>query len=167
MQNIEQNTTQGLPASTSLREECSRFAADMQTLQEIYQNNSAARATVGQHIAELGQQVEEIKNALRDVQSISMQIKILSLNASIEAARAGQAGKGFAVVATEVGRLSQSTDNSVSNIEASVVSISNLLQQTTQNMAKAGELGASLGAQFATCTNGAVQLKKMIEQMKD
>ena len=41
---------------------------------------------------------------------------MLALNASIEAARAGEAGKGFAVVAQEVGRLADSTKESLKNV---------------------------------------------------
>lgn len=51
----------------------------------------------------------EIANIIKTIQDISFQTNILSLNASIEAARAGSAGKGFAVVAGEVGSLASET----------------------------------------------------------
>ena len=51
----------------------------------------------------------EIANIIKTIQDISFQTNILSLNASIEAARAGAAGKGFAVVAGEVGSLAGKT----------------------------------------------------------
>ncbi|USF30793.1 methyl-accepting chemotaxis protein [Clostridium sp. MD294] len=51
------------------------------------------------------QTTEKIKNIINEIDSISQSTNMLSLNASIEAARAGAAGKGFAVVATQIGTL--------------------------------------------------------------
>ncbi|AIQ17345.1 chemotaxis protein [Paenibacillus sp. FSL H7-0357] len=52
------------------------------------------------------------------IHSILKQTKILSLNASIEAARAGDAGKGFAVVAGEMGQLARQSEQSIQEIDA-------------------------------------------------
>ncbi len=58
---------------------------------------------------EINQTSSQIANIIKTIQDISFQTNILSLNASIEAARAGAAGKGFAVVANEVGALANKT----------------------------------------------------------
>lgn len=67
--------------------------------------------------ARLSEAVKGIDAALNLINDIAMQTNILSLNASIEAARAGAAGKGFAVVAHEVGNLAKSTSDSLSEIQ--------------------------------------------------
>jgi methyl-accepting chemotaxis protein len=60
---------------------------------------------------------EDIQQAVHFINEISNKIKVLSLNASIEAARAGAAGKGFSVVAGEIQNLSQLTSQRVGLIE--------------------------------------------------
>jgi len=83
-------------------------------------------------------------NALNDIiKEISDQTSLLSLNASIEAARAGDAGRGFAVVASEISNLASrsiSTTKDINNImkeiDGAVVNISKSIEETTQFLEK-------------------------------
>ena len=69
-------------------------------------------------MAELFKAIEEIDKMVSVVRDISSKTDLLALNASIEAARAGQAGKGFAIVAHEVARLSEKAQESIGVVEA-------------------------------------------------
>lgn len=77
-------------------------------------------------IVESSRRIAGMVNIIND---ISDKINLLSLNASIEAARAGDAGKGFAVVAEEIGKLADNTSNQVKEIH----SLSAEIQKSVQH----------------------------------
>lgn len=64
--------------------------------------------------------VKEIGNLANSIADIADQINLLSLNASIEAARAGDHGKGFAVVASEINKLAAETGDAVEQIQTTI-----------------------------------------------
>ena len=63
---------------------------------------------------DINQSSQDINGVIQLIQEVANQTKLLSLNASIEAARAGSEGKGFSVVAEEIGKLAVQTSNAVS-----------------------------------------------------
>jgi len=78
--------------------------------------NVEATANVSKTIHELAQQAEGISQITRTISDIAEQTNLLSLNASIEAARAGQHGLGFAVVAQEVRKLAEEATGSTKQV---------------------------------------------------
>lgn len=83
---------------------------------------------------ELLEAVEAINKMVGVVRDISTKTDLLALNASIEAARAGQAGKGFAIVANEVARLSEKSQESISAVETACGNLRKNIDQLTREL---------------------------------
>lgn len=109
------------------------------------------------------QKVEQVKQIAEEISSIAGQTRMLSLNAQIEAARAGSMGAGFAVVATEVGNLSVDIDRAVGEINtinaqvlSAVGTLSDVLEEmirfVSEDVAKDYDSFAELGEEYGNTT---------------
>ena len=98
--------------------------------------------SVNSSMTQLTSNINDIEVMVNVIKTVASQTSLLSLNASIEAARAGEAGRGFSVVAEEIRKLSDSTNESVSQIESMMHSINDSVVQTSQNIdAMKSEIG--------------------------
>lgn len=80
-------------------------------------------SAISKRIETVNATVDKVSNIVSVIEEISSETNLLSLNASIEAARAGDAGKGFAVVAQEIRVLSDNTNTELENIKQIISSL--------------------------------------------
>ena len=135
---------------------------------------------MSQSMSELKNSSNEIAKIIKVIDEIAFQTNILSLNAAVEAARAGDAGKGFAVVAEEVRNLAQRSaqaakDTTViieSNIDLSDSSV-NIAKAVRESVESIGEQAAKVSdllEEISVATNeqaqGVEQIHKAVSQME-
>ncbi|SFO54889.1 methyl-accepting chemotaxis protein [Pseudobutyrivibrio sp. JW11] len=101
---------------------------DMEKVSDAMSNIISSINDLQNAINDVGTASNEITEIVKLIGSIAEETNLLSLNASIEAARAGETGKGFAVVANEIGKLAQTSTNSVQQITELVYGIDNLVK---------------------------------------
>ncbi len=107
----------------------------LQTVIRTTQGMNEIRETIAEtekRIKRLGERSQEINSVVEIINNIAERTHILSLNASMQAAAAGDAGRGFAVVANEVQRLAESSRDSTSEIAGL---INNIQVETAETMA--------------------------------
>ncbi len=103
---------------------------------------------------------EEVRKLLLVIQGIAAQTNLLSMNAAIEAAHAGEFGAGFAVVADEVRSLASSSSSSARDIQ---IKIKEMMEKT-----KAGvEAIVSAGAAFQGIRDNVVENAKLVKNIYD
>jgi len=96
------------------------------------ERSSVASGNIYKAIIESSKGIEKINLVTKVISDISTQTNLLSLNAAIEAARAGDAGKGFAVVADEIRKLAEQSSKSVNEINSIVADILKKSEHTVE-----------------------------------
>ncbi len=122
------------------------------------QINETARS-----IKRLGETSLEIGNIVQIIDEIADRTSILALNASIQAAMAGEAGHGFAVVADEVQRLADSSSNSTKQIELLVKSIQTEIKEVSNRI----DEGIGKVVQGSKLADGAHEKLQEIEKVSN
>ena len=116
----------------------SRNAAETMNVLNEKSNTSAMKFTkVQDDIKNLNEKALQISKIVDLINGISEQTSLLSLNASIEAARAGAAGKGFGVVADEIKHLAEQTSEATKTIRNIVEEIVKETQNAVQEVENA------------------------------
>ncbi len=117
-------------------------AKSIETVLDSSNQSSAIVEKITNQIEETNQAISSINEAVDLIMDITGQTSLLSLNASIEAARAGQAGRGFAVVADEIKKLSEQSAQGADTIKQVA---DNIFEKSNESVALVNEVRELIG----------------------
>lgn len=113
----------------------SEYALDnIKKLDRITEVTTEAIDVVSAQISQTNESAVRINKMVEIIKSMAAQTNLLSLNASIESARAGEAGRGFAVVAEEIRKLAEESSSSAADIEVTVKELTSNAEISTGKM---------------------------------
>ncbi|MCB0419542.1 MAG: methyl-accepting chemotaxis protein [Bdellovibrionales bacterium] len=140
---------------------------------ELVQQTASHSISVMEHLAQkfkkltlgvdrLGEITRLVEDSVESINDISLQTKLLSFNASVEASRAGSAGAGFSVVAEEIGKLAHHSQNSTGSISSS---IKELLEGSKQIHLGVAETSSAMGEMSQQISEARGKIEDIINQM--
>jgi len=155
LEQIKATSQQNLEKATALKEVADRARAEGDqgvtvveaAVQAMRQTRGQVEAIAG-HIGVLNERLQQIGEITNAVGELASQSKMLALNASIEAAKAGDAGRGFAVVAEEVRDLAEQSRQATTQVQGILVEIRNAAARAVRAVEEGNE-GADRGASLA------------------
>ena len=162
---LAQEAANSVQVAHSGTETVGRTIQGMAALREQIQDTA-------KRIKRLGESSQEIGNIIEFINDIAEQTNTLALNASIQAAMAGDAGRGFAVVADEVQRLAERATTATKQIETLVKTIQadtqeaiTSMERSTTNVVAGAKSAEEAGQALAKIETSSTQLSQLIQQI--
>ncbi|GAA0126933.1 methyl-accepting chemotaxis protein [Clostridium sp. ATCC 25772] len=154
---------QGKEVMDSLNDSTSKI----KFLAEANKNSIDSFETVKNSVLTLIEQMSDISTIVVTINKISQQTNLLSLNASIEAAKAGEMGKGFAVVAEEIRVLSHETEDATENIQSIISGINKVIKSTEKAFETSNDLSKEQVESFNMMRQSFLNMNKCLKNMFD
>lgn len=132
-------------ATEELSASVNEISRQLEHAQEISQQAVSATNDTGTTVQSLADMAQKIGHVVELISDIAEQTNLLALNATIEAARAGEAGKGFAVVASEVKSLANQTAKATEDISAQITGMQGVTDDTVKSIGRIQEIIAQIG----------------------
>lgn len=166
------SVSRSIEKEARIEEGTSKLFSSMEQLNagiEEIASSSQQLSTFITEIDEFSSQTEDkikaIDGIIEDIKNISKHSNLLALNASIEAARAGDSGRGFSVVAKEMGKLSSLSKESAEKVAESLLEIKKAIEFISEKINKtslSSENQAAATEEMAATTDEIVSIAKQL-----
>ncbi len=156
MSDVAVLSQQAAASAGSGQQGLTRMSATMETM-------VAASAAIASKLADINAKVSNITSVVTTINKVADQTNLLSLNAAIEAAKAGEFGQGFAVVAREIRRLADQTAIATLDIEQMVKEMQSSVASGVMGMEKFTQEVQSAVREVSEISS---QLARIIEQVQ-
>ena len=181
VEETKEKTMQLKESSQSMQESSKKAGEILQELGEVNEKTKIAVDAMYEQTAQTSHSADQIAQASELIASIATQTNLLSLNASIEAARAGDAGRGFAVVAGEIGSLASQTadttreineiiqqliDNSKRSTDA-MDEVRKIMDQQNEYVQQTREIFGSVESEIITNLDSIDEISSTVERLDD
>ena len=137
----------------------------MQSLQDQNEQLMDINDQISDYVSQSLSNTKDSKEILTMISRIASQTNLLGLNASIEAARVGTVGNGFNVVSKEIGRLSQSTSQSVKKSNEIIKNISESVESIAQTVSNSKEVQNNQIDEFNRIQCSVQEIQAMAEEL--
>ncbi len=178
---IHNGTNEQELAVKNLGEVMNNLVQELNTSADVSKNAATAALAAAQKIETTGTQMQtletaidkisdmssEIEKIIGEINAIAQQTNMLSLNASIEAARVGEAGKGFAVVATQIGDLAARSAQAAKQTSELITNSIQAVEEGRLITKKTAEEFASVVTEIEEASRSVKEITGMVKQNVD
>ncbi len=175
---IQNGTTEQEEAVKNLEHVMQNLVQELNSSAQVSQNAANSALMAAQKIEATGMQMKtlesaidkisdmsaEIEEIIDEIDSIAQQTNMLSLNASIEAARVGESGKGFAVVATQVGALAARSAQAAKQTSQLITNSINAIEEGRLLTKKTTEEFSAVVTDIEEASNHVKEITDMVKQ---
>jgi methyl-accepting chemotaxis protein len=153
----ETNVNAFATATEQLAQSSTLISTQIHKANDLANEASEAASTTGKQVERLQASSADIGKVVTFISTIAKQTHLLALNASIEAARAGDAGRGFAVVANEVKALSAETQQAISEITSKIDALRKDADESMAMLGRIARVIEEIRPLFATASSSVEQ----------
>ncbi|MCP4287428.1 MAG: chemotaxis protein, partial [Gammaproteobacteria bacterium] len=172
IQQVAENAVQSAAVSEKSTVNAKEGAAAVQSTNKAMEGIRKNAQETARAIKRLGESSQEIGNIVQLINDIADRTSILALNASIQAAMAGDAGRGFAVVAEEVQRLAERSttatkqiDTLIKNIQGEINEAGTSMEESIQRVVEGSNLANNAHTKLQEIESVSGQLAELIQSI--